>query len=127
MAKINLDVMWAMGQAAIVETDDYSHSKYLIETAIERKRNEKSHYATQLNHLRDELSAGCSDINAAGLRAAIRYCKNKMKQLDKEISRHQRNLANLHKPTKGEKMDERIEELEKMLAILKRERPNVKD
>lgn len=127
MAKINLDVMWAMGQAAIVETDDYSHSKYLIETAIGRKRNEKSHYATQLKHLREELSEDCSDINAAGLRAAIRYCKNKMKQLDKEISRHQRNLANLHKPTRGEKMDERIAELEKMLAILKKERPNVKD
>lgn len=127
MVKPNFDVMWALGQTLIEENDDYSHSKYLIETAIGRKRNEKSHYATQLKRLRDELSKGCSDINAAGIKAAIRYCKNKMKQLDKGISRHQRNLANLHKPTKGEKMDKRIDELEKMLAILKRERPNVKD
>ena len=124
---MDLNLLWAMGKYKSVEISDYETIKYLSESAIERKRDKKSKYAQMLKNTRDLLKNESNDAVRAGLEAEIAFIKRKMKKLDKGISYHQNVIENLKKPTQKDLIDKRIDELENMLSILKKERENIKD
>ena len=124
---MDLNLLWAMGKYKPVEISDYETIKYLSESAIERKRDKKSKYAQMLKNTRDLLKNESNDVVRAGLEAEIAFIKRKMKKLDKGISYHQNVIENLKKPTQKDLIDKRIDELENMLSILKKERENIKD
>ncbi len=121
-----MDLLSAMGKVKTVDLKSKEFRLLNEKTAIERRCNKISEHYYEIRRLRKELEDTNDYYDATAtvlaLGRMIRWHKDAIKRLDKEVARCQRIYNEIKNESPVSEIDARIAKLEKDLKVLKEER-----